>query len=287
MEEEGAVFDASFSPDGQLVMIPRASRDIEKTHVRLWDWRTGQPITPPIAQGGGALYAAFSPDGHGALIANRRGAQVFKVAMMSILDTPPSKAGQGNIDALTRAVPTALNPEQAAAMAILRAIIAYHHQVRPPKRGTESTLWTDLPLWTAQPRQVESEGDPLGEAIRYLASSDEIQGIMEEGQKLTDERAREREKLFAEAGAMDLLPPPDIEVGHACECGATIHIYMRDLSLKGGLEVVCQTCGAVLLVPPTVLDHSEYWPGGGGASLVENWQDQLRIVKHGNRYRDP
>jgi WD40 repeat protein len=53
------IITASLSPDGQRVVT--ASED---GTARVWNARTGQPVTPPLKHDGSVLFAAFSPDSH-------------------------------------------------------------------------------------------------------------------------------------------------------------------------------------------------------------------------------
>jgi WD40 repeat protein/class 3 adenylate cyclase len=53
------IITASLSPDGKRVVT--ASED---GTARVWNARTGQPVTPPLRHDGPVLFAAFSPDGH-------------------------------------------------------------------------------------------------------------------------------------------------------------------------------------------------------------------------------
>lgn len=54
-------------------------------------------------------------------------------------------------------------------------------------------------------------------------------------------------------------------------------------SVCGGTEVICAHCQAVTLLPPEILDHSQYDSRFGSASLLENWCDMVRVVKHGQK----
>jgi len=93
-------------------------------------------------------------------------------------------------------------------------------------------------------------------------------------------KVEQLEARLEAAAAHGMLPSPEIDAYYDCECGAKNRFSFMDLDLKGGLDLLCIKCGAVLRVPPTVIDHTKYWSIGKGASLAENWRDQLRFVKH-------
>ena len=57
-QHEAWVLSASFSPDGTRVVT--ASSDYT---ARVWDARSGQPLTEPLQHEGGVISASFSPDG--------------------------------------------------------------------------------------------------------------------------------------------------------------------------------------------------------------------------------
>jgi eukaryotic-like serine/threonine-protein kinase len=67
----------SLSPDGRRLltvsgMRPRAGLAAGDGEARVWDADTGEPVTPPIRQGGGGLsQAVFSPDGRRILTTNK------------------------------------------------------------------------------------------------------------------------------------------------------------------------------------------------------------------------
>jgi WD40 repeat protein/serine/threonine protein kinase/tetratricopeptide (TPR) repeat protein len=56
--EDGVVLAAAFSPDEQRVAT--AGSDGQ---VRVWDWRTGRMLLPPLHHGGAVVSVRFSPDG--------------------------------------------------------------------------------------------------------------------------------------------------------------------------------------------------------------------------------
>src|SRR5262249_29242752 len=58
LSHAGPVHSAGFSPDGRHVVT--ASED---GTARVWDTKTGKPVTPAFTHAGGAWSAAFSPDG--------------------------------------------------------------------------------------------------------------------------------------------------------------------------------------------------------------------------------
>ena len=57
-ERFAGIGDAAFSPDGRRV-VTRS----EAKAARVWDVKTGQPVTPPLQHGSYVLRAEFSPDG--------------------------------------------------------------------------------------------------------------------------------------------------------------------------------------------------------------------------------
>lgn len=107
--------------------------------------------------------------------------------------------------------------------------------------------------------------------------------LMRTGEELQDARIKEIQERHDTAATQGKLPAPEIAAKYDCECGSINTFHIKNLNLEGGLNVQCAHCGAVLHVPPTILDHSEYWSAGGGASLVPNWRDQLKFVKHGKQ----
>jgi WD40 repeat protein/serine/threonine protein kinase len=57
------LWHGSFSPDGKRVVTAGATKDIQNGLVRVWDWRTAQPMLKEINQGRRVISATFSPDG--------------------------------------------------------------------------------------------------------------------------------------------------------------------------------------------------------------------------------
>lgn len=112
---------------------------------------------------------------------------------------------------------------------------------------------------------------------------DGINGLFQSGlyYELSDLPQFKELRQRAEQGR--LLPAPDINADYVCECGSNNTMHLNMMNLTSGHNVICGHCGAVLHIPPTVLDHSEYWPAGKGASLVDNWRDQLKFIKHGQQ----
>lgn len=107
--------------------------------------------------------------------------------------------------------------------------------------------------------------------------------LKEDIEKAQNERILGMQQRHDAAAAQGRLPAPDLGVSYDCECGETRVFHMRNVDLLAGLRVQCATCGAVLFVPPTVFDHSEYDSGLGGASLVTGWREQMRFLKHGRQ----
>ncbi len=101
--------------------------------------------------------------------------------------------------------------------------------------------------------------------------------------ELQDARHKELQERHDAAAALGKLPAPEKTANYDCECGSDNTFDINNLNLEGGLNVQCVDCGAVLHVPPTILDHSEYWSAFGVASLVPNWRDQMKFVKHGKQ----
>jgi hypothetical protein len=48
----------AFTPDGRHVLSASADKAL-----RIWEWRTGKPVCPPLALGGAGLSLAVTPDG--------------------------------------------------------------------------------------------------------------------------------------------------------------------------------------------------------------------------------
>lgn len=110
-----------------------------------------------------------------------------------------------------------------------------------------------------------------------------VDDLMKTGKELQDARINELQERHNAAAGHGKLPAPDIAAKYDCECGSKNTFHIKNLNLEGGLNVQCAHCGSVLHVPPTILDHSEYWSAGGGASLVPSWRDQLKFVTHGKQ----
>jgi hypothetical protein len=73
---EGGVSHARFSPDGGKVVTVSAD-----SNARLWDARTGRPLSDPLAHGGEIFSIEFSPDGRRVLTASQdKTAVVWDVA---------------------------------------------------------------------------------------------------------------------------------------------------------------------------------------------------------------
>ena len=110
-----------------------------------------------------------------------------------------------------------------------------------------------------------------------------MKGIIHSLENTEKERAREIHERLDFDAIQGMLPPPDIVVDYDCECGVSNAFHMKNLNLIGGMNVQCANCAAVLHVPATVLDHTEYWAAGGGAALVRNWRDQMAFIRHRRR----
>lgn len=110
-----------------------------------------------------------------------------------------------------------------------------------------------------------------------------VDDLIKTGKDLQDARINELQERHDSAAGQGKLPAPDIAAKYDCECGSQNTFHLKNLNLEGGLNVQCAHCGAVLHVPPTILDHSEYWSAGGGASLVPGWRDLMKFIRHGKQ----
>ncbi len=79
---------AVFSPDDRSVLT--ASRD---KSARVWDALTGEPITPPLLQGGDVLWAGFSPDGKRVFTATGTGVSIWDARTGKPLIPPIQQQG--------------------------------------------------------------------------------------------------------------------------------------------------------------------------------------------------
>ena len=109
---------------------------------------------------------------------------------------------------------------------------------------------------------------------------DFIDDIIKTGKDIQEKEINEIKERYDEASAKGKLPAPDIIADYTCECGSTNSFHLKNMNLYTGLDVYCIHCRAVLHIPPTILDHSEYWQEYHGASLVANWRDHLKFKKH-------
>jgi hypothetical protein len=83
------------------------------------------------------------------------------------------------------------------------------------------------------------------------------------------------------AASQGKLPSPNVNVSFKCECGRGLLAHLRNFNPVGGLEVTCAHCGAVTFFPPDILDHSHVWAEFQSAVLRADWQERIRIVRHG------
>jgi hypothetical protein len=96
-----------------------------------------------------------------------------------------------------------------------------------------------------------------------------------------DEVARRVYAAFARS--RDMLPPPDIRLSFKCECGLPLSAGLRNFNPVGGHEVECAQCGAVTFFPPEILDHTHVWAEFKSASLREDWQQLIKVTRHGRK----
>jgi hypothetical protein len=92
-----------------------------------------------------------------------------------------------------------------------------------------------------------------------------------------------RHIVNAFAASQGKLPSPNVNVGFGCECGLHLTAHLRNFNPVGGMEVTCAHCGAVTFFPPDILDHNQIWPEFQSALLRTDWQERIRIVKHGKK----
>jgi WD40 repeat protein len=90
LEHEGAVEEASFSPDGRRVVTASADHS-----ARVWDAETGVQLTPPLKHGAGVAYASFSPDGRRVVTGSRQGTARVWDAISGEPVTPLLNNGMG------------------------------------------------------------------------------------------------------------------------------------------------------------------------------------------------
>lgn len=84
------------------------------------------------------------------------------------------------------------------------------------------------------------------------------------------------------------VPPlgTSTQVDFPCECGADRIFDLREFDRPGGqngLHVMCSRCGAIVLVPPTVLDRTMKPSASGAPYLVPNWRAQVTLVTAGRK----
>ena len=85
-------------------------------------------------------------------------------------------------------------------------------------------------------------------------------------------------KTVHEGERKPYLRQPNIGITYTCKCGAGLSFSCRSVNIFTGLRVQCDRCGAILFVPPTIFDHSSFWPQGDGASLRDDYLDQLELL---------
>ena len=70
---KGGVLDIDFSPDTNYVAVVG-----RMTNLSVWNFRTGQEVTPPTARGGGVTGARFSPDGRFLAVSQEEGLELLR-----------------------------------------------------------------------------------------------------------------------------------------------------------------------------------------------------------------
>ena len=85
LPHKAAVGFAQFSPNGQWVVTTSAD-----TTARLWDWRTGQPLTEPLRHDGEVVWADVSADSQRvATISRDHTARIWEASSGKLLHTLP------------------------------------------------------------------------------------------------------------------------------------------------------------------------------------------------------
>lgn len=74
------------------------------------------------------------------------------------------------------------------------------------------------------------------------------------------------------------LRQPNIGITYTCKCGNGLSFSCRSVNIFTGLRVQCDRCGAILFVPPTIFDHTRFWPQGDGASLRDDYLNQMEFL---------
>jgi len=114
---------------------------------------------------------------------------------------------------------------------------------------------------------------------------DEIRGENMSIFSMFKKRRKEDSEIIAKkvvdvvARAEGKLSPPNLMVTFKCECGRWLSHNLNNFNPIGGTQVMCAHCGAVILLPPEILDHTP--TDSKTASLKPDWQQIVRIVRHG------
>jgi hypothetical protein len=98
-----------------------------------------------------------------------------------------------------------------------------------------------------------------------------------------DSKAFEKKVYDTLARSQGKLPPPDVGINFKCECGLWLSTRLGNFNPFGGKEVMCAQCGAVTFLPPEILDHDRFWKEFQSATLKDDWQQLIKIAKHGRK----
>jgi hypothetical protein len=151
-------------------------------------------------------------------------------------------------------------------MGFFRNLFGMKNRVKKAETSKNTPIENSSKGTTKEGPSTETKEDPI------------IDNLMKSFEEFQKKQLKEEQQRLETAANQGMLPPPNIRVHYDCKCGSKNSFGMGDLNLNGGLNIQCSKCGAVLHVPPTILEHKEYWDAGGGASLVPNWRDQMKFI---------